>query len=335
MRSLLAPFALVTSAGLAQSPFYFSQPVMPKDLTAMATLIRTETDIQDIKIDEAHQSLDVHGPADKLLLADWLFHQLDRPPGQDQTGPAPEYRIGGPHNEMATIFRLPAAVAPADLTALVTAVRTVTDIQRVMPYERLNAIVARGEVENIAAAGWMVRQLWPADEKALTADSPAYPSPIFSREIDPVIRIFRMPPDTSRAALTSMVTAIRTVADVQRLFPYPHGNAIIGESSAAQIALAEWLVHEVGKAPGSPATLQTTLSGPEESAVRLFLLDPKKSPADVTALVTQIRSKAAIQRVMPLSEPPAVVLRGRPEQMPAVEELVAEYQAGAPAVAKQ
>jgi hypothetical protein len=332
MRTILAQVAittLFTAFGFAQSPFYFSQPASFNDMASMATAIRTVADLQHITVDEAHRSLVVQGPADKMLVADWMFHQLDRPAVASPSGPAPQYRVGGEQNDVTSVFRLPASATGADLTALVTSSRTVVDVQRIFPYEAQHAIVARAEADKIEATDWLVGQLWPADGKIPTTDSPAYPfSPMTgfaSREPDPTIRIFRMDPSTPASGLTAMVTAIRTIADLQRLFPYVAGKAVIGIGSADKIAVAGWLVHEFGKTADPQATHATTLPGVADGTVRLFYVDQKKSQADLTALVTQIRSKTGITRIFPFAGPAAVVLRGRPDQMPLVEELLAEY----------
>ena len=334
MRTTLAKFALAalfTSIGLAQSPdrtFPFTQPASPADMRAMTTLIRTVVDLQDVSIDEAHQALTVRGPVDKMLATDWLFHQLDQPAEQNQAGPVPQYRMAGEQNEVISVFRLPPSATNADLTALVTAIRTVADLQRMFPYESQKAIVGRGAAEKIAAADWMVRQLWPPDGKVPTADSPAYPSPVYTRDVDPVIRIFRMDPGASDANLTAMVTAIRTVADVQRLFPYETGKAVIASGSTEKVAVAAWLIHEMRKGSSPQAAPETTLPGEADGRVRLFFVDQKSSHAALTALVTEIRSKTGIARIFTFYEPAALVLRGPAGQMPVVEELLAEYAAG-------
>jgi hypothetical protein len=192
------------------------------------------------------------------------------------------------------------------------------------PYESQKAMIVRGSVEKVAAADWLVRQLCPAEGTAPTADSPAYPSPVGNpREPDAVIRVFRMDPETTPSDLTAMTTAIRTVADLARLFPYERGRALIASGTQAQIATAEWLVHQVGK-PGTREPQETTLSTmphDTDTAVRLFFTN---SP---TQLSTLIRTRTGITRIFPLVGASAVVLRGRPDLMPAVETLVAQHAA--------
>ena len=62
-----------------------------------------------------------------------------------------------------------------------------------------------------------------------------------------VTRIFYLKNITANADLTAMVTAIRTVCDLQRLFPFEPQMAIIAKGSADKIALAEKIIHDLDK----------------------------------------------------------------------------------------
>jgi hypothetical protein len=179
----------------------------------------------------------------------------------------------------------------------------------------------------MAAADWLVRQLLPPDGQAPTGDSPAFPSPTTDSktpDLKSVIQIFRLDPKATTAQLTSAVTAIRTTADLQRLFPFESGKAIIASGDPDKIAVAGWLVHELNQTPDAGAVHQTTMPGLMDGVVRLFYLE---RPTDVSPLAEEIHSTVGIERVFPFDQPAAVVLRGRPDQMPAVEALVAKFAA--------
>jgi general secretion pathway protein D len=62
-----------------------------------------------------------------------------------------------------------------------------------------------------------------------------------------VTRIFYLTNVTTNADLTAMVTAIRTVADLQRLFPFESQSAIIAKGTADKMALAEKIIHDLDK----------------------------------------------------------------------------------------
>jgi general secretion pathway protein D len=64
---------------------------------------------------------------------------------------------------------------------------------------------------------------------------------------DDVTRIFFLKNISATADLTAMVTAVRTVADMQRLFPFEGQWAIIAKGSADKVALAEKIIHDLDK----------------------------------------------------------------------------------------
>jgi general secretion pathway protein D len=64
---------------------------------------------------------------------------------------------------------------------------------------------------------------------------------------DEVTRIFYLRNTTANADLTAIVTAIRTVADLQRLFPFESQYAIIAKGTADKMALAEKIIHDLDK----------------------------------------------------------------------------------------
>jgi hypothetical protein len=315
--------ALFTVPGFGQTErtFYFAQPATQADMTAMVTTIRTMVDLQDISIDPERRALVTHGPLDKLVAAAWLFEQLDR----TGYGAPAHYKMPDEKGEVMAIVPVSPAATMADITAVTTAIRTVADVQRLFPYEVRKAIVGRASPEKIAQAEWVVHEVLPVDGQTPAGDSQPYPVPPDwpGRDDRPAeIRVFRMDPKATNAQLTATVTAIRTVADIQRLFPFQSGNALIMKASSEQVAAAGWLVHELAKLADAGAVHQTTMPGLIDGVVRLFYVGPQM---DAVRLAAQIRSTVDIQRLYPFGDPPAVVLRGRPDQMLTVEALVAKF----------
>ncbi|MBZ5723897.1 MAG: hypothetical protein LAP87_02765 [Acidobacteriia bacterium] len=62
-----------------------------------------------------------------------------------------------------------------------------------------------------------------------------------------VTKIFYLQNAVSQQDMTEMVTAIRTVADCQRLFQYQSANAIVAKCEADKIALAEKIINDLDK----------------------------------------------------------------------------------------
>ncbi len=62
-----------------------------------------------------------------------------------------------------------------------------------------------------------------------------------------VMKVFYLTNVTTPQELQEIVTAVRSVADIQRLFVYNAQNAIIARGEADRIALAEKIIHDLDK----------------------------------------------------------------------------------------
>ena len=62
-----------------------------------------------------------------------------------------------------------------------------------------------------------------------------------------VAKVFYLNNVSSAQELQEIVNAVRSVADIQRFFPYNSQNAIIAKGSADQVALAEKILHDLDK----------------------------------------------------------------------------------------
>ena len=61
------------------------------------------------------------------------------------------------------------------------------------------------------------------------------------------MKVFYLTNVTTPQELQEIVTAVRSVADIQRLFVYNAQNAIIARGEADRIALAEKIIHDLDK----------------------------------------------------------------------------------------
>jgi hypothetical protein len=184
-------------------------------------------------------------------------------------------------------------------------------------------------------AEWLFHQLIPPAGQTSGADSPAYHPVASAGENDQVMQVFRIDPSTSNQALVALCTAIRTIADVQRVFPYEAGKALAIRGDAGRVAAAEWMIHELGKATDASQLaaahefqMASYIDGGTAGVVRVFYLSHHESSAELSSLITQVRTTAQIQRVLPIPDRHAIVLRGLPDQIPAIEALIAKFDAG-------
>jgi len=335
--TVLTTAAFFTGLTLAQTPgapsqdqtFFLNQASTPQELTAAATMLRTVVAMNNVTVDQERKALISHGTPDQMMLTKWLVQQLNQPAaGQTAT---PEYRMAGANADVVRLFRMDSSATNADMTALVTAIRTLADAQRLFPLEAQKTIVARSSVDRLDTAEWIFHQMSPAGQTP-GVDSPAFPTPPLgaTEGNDIVVQVFRLDQSTTNANLTAIVTAIRTVVDVQRLFPYEASRAIVMRGPSDRVAAAAWLVHQLAKPAGAGLTAaahEFQIQGLPDGAVHVYFLTHPGTAADLASLTAQIRATSGISRIFPLSNYGAVTLRGRPDQIVTAGAMVATFDA--------
>jgi hypothetical protein len=75
----------------------FAHAETAPEFQAIATIIRSITDVRQVDANTAQRALLVRGTASQIALAEWLFHELDQPgkrPAPQSPNPAThEYRL--------------------------------------------------------------------------------------------------------------------------------------------------------------------------------------------------------------------------------------------------
>jgi hypothetical protein len=228
--------------------FYFTHDETPQDLQAIASLFRITADIQRVYPYAARRVITLRGTPAQIALAEWLFSQVDKPvDAQTARTTAYEYPEPGGGVDAVRVFYFTHDETAQDLQSMGNLIRTTVDIQRVFPYALRRAIALRGTPVQIALAEWLFGELDKAASPQ-TNQTEAYEHPAPSG--GDAVRLFFFTHDHTPEDLQEMISLIRTTADVQRAFPYAARRAIALRGTAAQIAMAEWLFHQLG-APAS------------------------------------------------------------------------------------
>jgi len=149
MTALLAPAMFGQAAPKPGAP---AAPVMQdrllrlthtatvQEFQEIANLVRTLAEIRDMSADNAQMTLAVHATAEQMGLAEWLVKQLDQPVGGTIPPTSPEYKGLSDTDEqrhpitngVARIFYLPHTATVQEFQEIVNAIRTVTEIRRVL-----------------------------------------------------------------------------------------------------------------------------------------------------------------------------------------------------------
>ncbi len=216
----------------------------------MASVIRSIVEIRQASVDSTQGTLALRGSAHQVALADWLFHELDRPAnGQPPTqhSATREYRMPGNDDDVVRVFFVAYATTVQELQEMTTLIRSIGDIRRLFTYGPPRALTFRGTRDELALAEWLFDELdKPANEQS-PAQGPAphrYRAPYSDED---TVRVFYLPRNATVQGFQEMATRIRTATKIRRAFTYNPRRALAVRGTADQIALAEQMIQELDK----------------------------------------------------------------------------------------
>jgi len=293
-----------------------------QQLQEIATDIRGITAIPQVSIDTTQKTLTVHGTSAEIAAAEWLLNQLDEsaPAQRSQNPAAHKYQLSA--DDIVRVFHLANAPTPKMLQEIATDVRSIADIRRLFTYNKTSAMTVRGDPAQIALAEWLVSQLdQPAGRAAPSEYRP-------SGSADDVVRIFYPVHTGSPQGLQEVATDVRAIGNIRRLFTYNESAALIMRGTAAEMALAEWLLEQLDQPtsapPRTPDPHEYRPSGSVDDVVRVFFLSHADTPQRLQQIATEVRTTTAVKRLFTYNGPHALTLRGTAAQIAWADRLIAE-----------
>ena len=330
----------------ADRVFQFQHINSSQNFLEVTTLIRTIADIQRFTLDEGEKSLGLRGTASQLKLAEWLFQQFDQPQFENSSPKSAavyQYTMDDGPDHAVEIFSLQAIDRSAEnvvrifyltntktvqmFQEVATLVRTTADIRRVFTYNAPRAMVVRGTADQVALAAWLVNAIDQHPE----GESTEYLMPANSDPRgDTVVHLFHIANAASIQDFQEIATAVRTIADIRRVFTYNEPRIFVARGTADQNVLVQWLVQQLDKpAIGQPGARAVASSSPYEypspvdadHTIRVFYLH-SPTPQEFQQTAAQIRMKTGIRRVFTYNAPRALAVRGTIDQVAMAERLV-------------
>jgi len=320
---------LFASMAMAQETGVF--PLTHTDthgLQQIANAIRSIADPQEISVDEAKQSISVHGTAEQVGLAEWLCAELDKLPGPAAAAARHDYPAalgGGDRVQLSYLAHVPSPVA---LQEMLNATRAIADIQRASGYPQLNAIVIRATPDRAAAADWVMDEL----DRASGPESQVFHEYTvnFDRRAN-IAKVLFLANARTPPAIQELVNATRSISDLQRVFPYHSLRALALRGPAEDVALAEWVIKQLDQpAPQGPDTeaheyqLPRTVS-PDGGVARVFYLSTSLTAQGLQDVAYAVRSAANIQRAYPVHQVNAITVRGSNDQVARAEQIIKQH----------
>ncbi len=215
------------------------------------------------------------------------------------------------------------AATAQDLQEVTTVIRSITELPQASADTAQKALVLRGTAGQIALAGWLIKELDQPAQQLQNSSTYAYG---LLDSGDDAVRVIYLKHAGTVQEFEEIVTAVRSTADIRRLFIYNAPRAVVVRGTAVQLALAEWLFNEMDQP--APQIQNSTHAYPgsvnSNEAVRVFHLANIGTVQNLQEVVTLVRSTSDIRRMFTYNTPRAVAARGPAAQMALAEWLFTE-----------
>ena len=193
------------------------------------------------------------------------------------------------------------------MNQIATLIRSTGGIQQIWADDLQRTVSVTGTSAQLDMAAWYVKQL----DQATPPPSPQD----YQAGSDDTVRMFFLSHVSTSQQLQEVVTNLRAIIDIKRLFIYDTLHAVAMRGTGSQIAMATWLVNQLDQAVGvpSPAPNDYALSG--DDVTHVFNLSNPRVPMETQEMVTLIRSVADVQRIFTYNARKTIVVRTSPDHM--------------------
>lgn len=317
--------ATAASAQTQSQTFDFTNKPTTQGLQEIATILRTVGNIKQLSINSSAVSVTVTGTTDELAMSGWIIHALDQPAPPATTAPPQQYLVAGKSDDVIRVFHLTHAspASPQQIQEILTVLRTVADIQKVFSYTALEDLVVRGAANEIAFAQYLVNSLDVEKGSVATSQEFDLQAPYQNQQ---VARVFYLKNANTPQATQEIMTVLRTVADVQKMFNYTAVNGLAVCGTASDIAAVQWLIQsiDIAQAPkADPSDYQMPGAGKQApSVIHVFYPSNMNTPKQQQETLTALRTNLSIQKTFNLSKPSVLVVRGSADQVAKAEQLI-------------
>jgi type II secretory pathway component GspD/PulD (secretin) len=223
---------------------YLAHVPTPIALQEMLNLTRAIADVQRASAYPQLNAIVVRSSADRLALTDWMMDEFDREAAPGSQVSHESKASFDPRDNMVQIFFFANTQTPLGVQEVINATRSISEVQRIFPYNALKAVCLRGSADGIALADWIMKEL----DKTASQDQDTAPHernvPTSVWRDGGVARVFYLSNVPNAHALQEAVNAVRSEAKIQRAYPVHQVNAITVRGTSDEVARAEQIIKQ-------------------------------------------------------------------------------------------
>jgi hypothetical protein len=193
----------------------------------------------------------------------------------------------------------------AALNEVATIIRTVGNIKQINADHATDDVTVTGTTDDLAFAEWLVKQV--------DTDKPA-PAEFAMPGADDIVHTVYLA-NSSQAGLNEVVTTLRVLLNIQRIFTYSSLHAMVFRTTAEQAQAAQWVVSQVDLAPDDATRWQPhQYAMPDGTVMRVMYLIHQTQPAGLNEMVSVLRTVGDIKAIFTRSLPQGIAFRATPAQ---------------------
>jgi hypothetical protein len=319
MRTILALLACSVlscaqpSSSNVMGSYKFTAPQTPQGMEELATMVRNAASVPQVSVETSTATLTFSGPPDAVNFAEWILPQVDKTAGDSGLH---EYKL--PSGDIGRIGFLSNVPTAQNVQELMTIVRTVADVRWIQILASNRAIVLRGPEWQIAFAAWIIGQLdQPLQQRsdptsrAFTVGGPDY------RTLGHGARLMYLASMTSPQQTQQVLSVLRSVADVQKVFSYTATHALVFRAGDVDLKRAEWLIQQLDATAGHPPGTTTFTDPAADDVTREFYLGNTDAHW-IQSAVTSLRTELKVKKIFFTTAPANIVVRGTTNEIAAV-----------------
>ena len=272
--------------------------------------------------DLATATLALSGFTEDVAFAEWVLPQIDKTTAD---GALHEYKL--PSGEVARVVFVENAAQPQEMQELLTILRTVAYVQKVSIISSNHALVIRAPEWQILFSQWIIDQLnLPAGQKPdmtpreFTVGGPDY------RGLGHGARLNFLANVPKPQQQQELITVLRTVGEVQKVFSYRSRNALVLRAGDTDLERAEWLIQQLDSPAGRAAGTGTFTAPAGDDVTRIFSV-PNANPQWLQGALRSMRTELNIRKTFSISSPGTLVVRDTADQVAAAAKWMASHNA--------
>jgi hypothetical protein len=297
----------------ATGVYRFTTPQTPQGLQEATTIVRTVASVPQVSVDTSTATFTLSGPAEAVSFAEWVLARIDKAAGDNAVY---EYRL--PSGEVGRVIFAPGIETPPGVQELLTVLRTVADVRKIFTFTSNHAVVLSGPDWEIAFAEWIIDQLNQSMQQKPDATPREFTvgGPDF-KGMGHGARLNFLSNRTSPRQMQELLTVLRAVGDVQKVFSYTASHALILRTGDSDLQRAEWMIQQLDlpAGPSAGAAMFTASSG--DDVTRIFHLR-NADPQWLQTSIPSMRSELKIGKIFATTAPANIVVRGTADQIAAV-----------------